>query len=197
MQGTEDDVVNWLHGNGLWKRAREPYEPLWIKGGGHCNLELHPDYIRHLCRFVQEMENVTTQIRLKKIRDTLKLHPKPPHPQAANTTCSRSCSCWDCCSCTCKMKCWKPRCPKSRCCFPNCCSANRCSVNCCRSCFNCPKCTNCCSCFGWPKCLTCCVPSCFKCSQPKCPSECCSCKGCCTWNCCCCCCSTTDQRRED
>ncbi|CAK9173452.1 unnamed protein product [Ilex paraguariensis] len=40
--------------------AREPYEPLWIKGGGHCNLELYPDYIRHLCRFIQEMENMTT-----------------------------------------------------------------------------------------------------------------------------------------
>ncbi|CAO2838052.1 unnamed protein product [Amaranthus hypochondriacus] len=196
IHGTEDDVVNWLHGNGLWKRAREPYEPLWIKGGGHCNLELHPDYIRHLCRFVQEMENVTTQIRLKKIRDTLNLHPKPRHPQPANTTCSRSCSCWDCCSCTCKMKCWKPHCPKSCCCSPKCCSANRCSVNCCRSCFKCPKCTDWCGCFGWPKCLTCCIPSCFKCSRPKCPSECCSCKGCCTWNCCCCCCSTTDQRRE-
>ncbi|KAK4389718.1 Alpha/beta hydrolase domain-containing protein 17B [Sesamum angolense] len=50
IHGTEDDVVNWLHGDGLWKKAREPYEPLWIKGGGHCNLELYPDYIRHLCR---------------------------------------------------------------------------------------------------------------------------------------------------
>ncbi|KAL2518407.1 alpha/beta-Hydrolases superfamily protein [Abeliophyllum distichum] len=50
IHGTDDDVVNWLHGDGLWKLAREPYEPLWIKGGGHCNLELYPDYIRHLCR---------------------------------------------------------------------------------------------------------------------------------------------------
>ncbi|GER48026.1 alpha/beta-Hydrolases superfamily protein, partial [Striga asiatica] len=66
--GTEDDVVSWLHGNGLWEMAREPYEPLWIKGGGHCNLELYPDYIRHLCKFIQEMENITTQVRLGKIR---------------------------------------------------------------------------------------------------------------------------------
>ncbi|KAL2901264.1 Alpha/beta hydrolase domain-containing protein 17C [Bienertia sinuspersici] len=91
-RGTEDDVVNWLHGNGLWKRAREPYEPLWIKGGGHCNLELYPDYIRHLCRFVHEMENMTSQTRLKKIRDDLNLHPKPRHPAPTKTTCSRSCS---------------------------------------------------------------------------------------------------------
>ncbi|KAK4364694.1 hypothetical protein RND71_016052 [Anisodus tanguticus] len=71
IHGTEDDVVNWLHGNGLWKMSRDPYEPLWIKGGGHCNLELYPDYIRHLCRFIQEMECMTTEVRLKKIRQTL------------------------------------------------------------------------------------------------------------------------------
>ncbi|KAA0053016.1 protein ABHD17B [Cucumis melo var. makuwa] len=55
IHGTEDDVVNWLHGNGLWKMSREPYDPLWIKGGGHCNLELYPDYIRHLCNFLSWM----------------------------------------------------------------------------------------------------------------------------------------------
>ncbi|KAK1307377.1 hypothetical protein QJS10_CPA10g01213 [Acorus calamus] len=80
IHGTEDEVVNWFHGNGLWKLAREPYEPLWIKGGGHCNLELYPDYIRHLCKFIHEMENITTQIRLKKIRQTL------PHLLKANST---------------------------------------------------------------------------------------------------------------
>ncbi|KAE8661895.1 plastidial glycerol-phosphate acyltransferase [Hibiscus syriacus] len=48
IHGTEDDVVDWLHGNGLWKMAREPYEPLWIKGGGHCNLELYPDYVGYM-----------------------------------------------------------------------------------------------------------------------------------------------------
>ncbi|KAL3619497.1 hypothetical protein CASFOL_037067 [Castilleja foliolosa] len=62
LSGTEDEVVNWLHGNGLWKLPREPYEPLWIKGGGHCNLELYPDYISHLCTFVREMENITTDV---------------------------------------------------------------------------------------------------------------------------------------
>ncbi|GJT12269.1 alpha/beta hydrolase domain-containing protein 17B [Tanacetum coccineum] len=32
IHGTEDDVVSWLHGNRLWKMAKDPYEPLWIKG---------------------------------------------------------------------------------------------------------------------------------------------------------------------
>nr|CAD1820803.1 unnamed protein product [Ananas comosus var. bracteatus] len=84
IHGTEDDVVNWLHGNGLYKLAREPYEPLWIKGGGHCNLELYPDYIRHLCKFIREMESITTAARLKKIRQTLDLPKKPYKPNAAN-----------------------------------------------------------------------------------------------------------------
>jgi len=182
-QGTEDDVVNWLHGNGLWKRAREPYEPLWIKGGGHCNLELYPDYIRHLCRFIHEMENMTTEVRLKKIRQDLKLYPNKPDQPANMTTCNRSCSCWDCCSCTCKMKCWRPRCPTS--------------------CFRWPKCSSCCSdCFRWPKCsICCCVPSCLKCSKPSCScSGCCSsCRGCSSCFscdcCCCCCCGSSDQKQ--
>ncbi|KAG6577735.1 Alpha/beta hydrolase domain-containing protein 17B, partial [Cucurbita argyrosperma subsp. sororia] len=62
IHGTDDDVVDWLHGNGLWKMSREPYDPLWIKGGGHCNLELYPNYIRHLCKFIQDMENITTKM---------------------------------------------------------------------------------------------------------------------------------------
>ncbi|CAK7356061.1 unnamed protein product [Dovyalis caffra] len=96
IHGTEDDVVNWLHGDGLWKMAKEPYEPLWIKGGGHCNLELYPDYIRHLCRFIHEMENITTEIRLKKIRQNLHLKPR-------SKTASNKC---------CRFKLWRPKCPE-------------------------------------------------------------------------------------
>ncbi|KAF9689614.1 hypothetical protein SADUNF_Sadunf01G0110700 [Salix dunnii] len=87
-KGTEDDVVNWLHGDGLWKMAKEPYEPLWIKGGGHCNLELYPDYIRHLCRFIHEMENITTEIRLKKIRQNLRQ--KPRSKSSSNKCCAQA-----------------------------------------------------------------------------------------------------------
>ena len=32
------------------------YEPLWIKGGNHCNLELYPEYIKHLKKFVGAIE---------------------------------------------------------------------------------------------------------------------------------------------
>ncbi|CAL9080165.1 unnamed protein product [Musa acuminata var. zebrina] len=101
IHGTEDDVVNWLHGHGLWKLAEEPYDPLWIKGGGHCNLELYPDYIRHLCKFIREMENLTTATRLKKIRQTLKL------PAKAAATTSTTTFTTNCC---CQIRCRKPNC---------------------------------------------------------------------------------------
>ncbi|GLT58528.1 hypothetical protein SLA2020_314140 [Shorea laevis] len=158
IHGTEDDVVNWLHGNGLWEKAREPYEPLWIKGGGHCNLELYPDYIRHLCKFIHEMENITTATRLQKIRQSLHL---PTRSNSTSVTfnkwcrirfCKPKCSacskprCIKCpslpeCSCcwrpSCIMCCWKPKCPKSKCLNPCCC-------------FKCLqwKCCSCCICCG-------------------------------------------------
>ncbi|KAI9111620.1 hypothetical protein K1719_017310 [Acacia pycnantha] len=133
IHGTEDDVVNWLHGNGLWKMAREPYEPLWIKGGGHCNLELYPDYVRHLCKFVQEMESMTTEKRLKKIRQNIDLKSRSTH----SSTCRLS----NCLS----TKCWRPSCcfccgeeGSTTVCYPNC-SRPRC---CCRM-----------RCFCWQCCM--------------------------------------------
>jgi hypothetical protein len=133
LQGTEDDVVNWLHGDGLWKMSKEPYEPLWIEGGGHCNLELYPDYIRHLSRFIYEMENITAEIHLQKIRQNLRI--KPRSENASNKCCgfklwrpkcseclrSRCIKCWWRPKCTqsrrpkcssCVACCWRPRCPK-------------------------------------------------------------------------------------
>ncbi|KAJ4837810.1 hypothetical protein Tsubulata_043899 [Turnera subulata] len=157
IHGTEDDVVNWLHGNGLFQMAREPYEPLWIKGGGHCNLELYPDYIRHLYRFIQEMETINTEIRLKKIKQHLQLKPRS---RPASSSC-------------CRFKLWRPRCPT--CSKPRCLKCSwrpKCFV-CCRL----PSCVKCC----WrPSCPKCPRPSC-----PKCPRPSCCCRiGCLRWPCC-------------
>ncbi|KAJ6849433.1 protein ABHD17B [Iris pallida] len=103
IHGTDDDIVNWLHGNGLWKLAKDPYEPLWIKGGGHCNLELYPDYIRHLSRFIRDMEGITTASRLKKIRQALQKKPaKVPNSAATTTTFTTNCCC--------RIRIRKPRC---------------------------------------------------------------------------------------
>lgn len=51
-QGTSDEVVDCSHGKQLHELCKEKYEPLWLSGGGHCNLELYPEYIRHLKKFV-------------------------------------------------------------------------------------------------------------------------------------------------
>ncbi|KAK3173889.1 hypothetical protein Dsin_032551 [Dipteronia sinensis] len=50
--GTADEVVDCCHGKQLWELSKEKYDPLWISGGGHCNLELYPEFIRHLKKFV-------------------------------------------------------------------------------------------------------------------------------------------------
>ncbi|KAH7441827.1 hypothetical protein KP509_03G056500 [Ceratopteris richardii] len=56
MHGTTDEVVNCSHGKQLWELSKEKYEPLWLKGGGHCNLELYLEYIRHLRKFISSVE---------------------------------------------------------------------------------------------------------------------------------------------
>lgn len=61
MQGTADDIVNWTHGKRLWELSKEKYDPLWIKGGGHCNLETYPEYIKHLKKFISAMEKLSAK----------------------------------------------------------------------------------------------------------------------------------------
>ncbi|KAE8659365.1 Detected protein of confused Function [Hibiscus syriacus] len=56
IHGTADDVVDCSHGKQLWELCKEKYEPLWVKGGNHCDLELYPQYIRHLKKFISVIE---------------------------------------------------------------------------------------------------------------------------------------------
>lgn len=136
--------------------AKDPYEPLWIKGGGHCNLELYPDYIRHLCRFIHEMETITTKTRLKKIKSNLHF---PKKSKSNPNTCSFCCinigqpECLKCCKSSCGWK--KPKCPDVK--LPKCPDVKL------------PKC---------PDCLRCgCGPcGCFMCCSCKC-----KCVNCCWW----------------
>ncbi|KAG4926771.1 hypothetical protein GLYMA_19G050600v4 [Glycine max] len=53
IHGTADEVVDVSHGKQLWELCKVKYEPLWVSGGGHCNLELYPEFIKHLKKFVQ------------------------------------------------------------------------------------------------------------------------------------------------
>ncbi|CAL9170004.1 uncharacterized protein LOC135593023 [Musa acuminata AAA Group] len=58
IHGTADDIVDWTHGKRLWELSKIKYDPLWIKGGGHCNLETYPEYIKHLRKFINAMEKL-------------------------------------------------------------------------------------------------------------------------------------------
>lgn len=59
IHGTSDDIVDWSHGRRLWELTNEKFDPLWIKGGGHCNLETYPEYIKHLRKFINAMEKLS------------------------------------------------------------------------------------------------------------------------------------------
>ncbi|GMJ13421.1 hypothetical protein like AT3G30380 [Hibiscus trionum] len=78
IHGTEDDVVNFSHGKRLWELCKEKYEPLWIKGGNHCNLELFPEYLRNLRKFILAIE------KLQRPCNGLDLKPNGQSHQAPN-----------------------------------------------------------------------------------------------------------------
>ncbi|XP_058102055.1 uncharacterized protein LOC131246165 [Magnolia sinica] len=61
IHGTSDEVVDCSHGKQLWELCKEKYEPLWLKGGNHCDLELYPEYIRHLKKFISTVEKSPSQ----------------------------------------------------------------------------------------------------------------------------------------
>ncbi|KAF1877592.1 hypothetical protein Lal_00040308 [Lupinus albus] len=61
IHGTSDEVVDCSHGKQLWELCKEKYEPLWLKGGNHCDLELFPEYMRHLKKFISTVEKSPSQ----------------------------------------------------------------------------------------------------------------------------------------
>lgn len=63
IHGTADDVVDCSHGKQLWELCKEKYEPLWLRGGKHCDLELFPEYIKHLKKFISTVEKSSSSKR--------------------------------------------------------------------------------------------------------------------------------------
>ncbi|KAK7823093.1 alpha/beta hydrolase domain-containing protein 17a [Quercus suber] len=53
LRGTFDEVMDFSHGKQLWELCKEKYEPLWLSGGEHYNLELYPEFIKYLKKYVQ------------------------------------------------------------------------------------------------------------------------------------------------
>ncbi|CAL0321704.1 unnamed protein product [Lupinus luteus] len=58
IHGTDDDVVDFSHGKQLWEQCKQKYEPLWIDGGTHCDLELYPQYRKHIKKFISVIEKL-------------------------------------------------------------------------------------------------------------------------------------------
>ncbi|CAO2822520.1 unnamed protein product [Amaranthus hypochondriacus] len=69
IHGTNDEIVDVSHGKRLWELSKEKYEPLWVKGGGHCNLETYPEYIKHLRKFLNSMEKLAITQPLKQLTE--------------------------------------------------------------------------------------------------------------------------------
>ncbi|KAK4360700.1 hypothetical protein RND71_019652 [Anisodus tanguticus] len=59
IHGTADDVVDCSHGKQLFDLCKQKYDPLWVEGGNHCDLELYPVYIKHLKKFLSTIEKST------------------------------------------------------------------------------------------------------------------------------------------
>ncbi|GJP63851.1 hypothetical protein CLOP_g10303 [Closterium sp. NIES-67] len=52
MHGTSDEVVDVSHGQMLVDACKRPFEPLFLEGGHHCDLEFFPEYLRCLRKYI-------------------------------------------------------------------------------------------------------------------------------------------------
>jgi hypothetical protein len=57
---------------------------LWLSGGGHCNLELYPDYIRHLKKFVSGLGKKLTKPDVKEVTATDDTSKKDTEPASVD-----------------------------------------------------------------------------------------------------------------
>ncbi|PQQ01727.1 protein ABHD17B [Prunus yedoensis var. nudiflora] len=69
IHGTEDEVVDFSHGKQLWELCKEKYEPCWLKGGNHCNLELYPEYLRHLRKLESSLKTIDNKEKARSSTD--------------------------------------------------------------------------------------------------------------------------------
>ena len=52
IHGMEDDMVDFSHGVGLYERAPNTVEPLWVPGAGHNDIEEYPQFFERLWQFL-------------------------------------------------------------------------------------------------------------------------------------------------
>lgn len=52
IHGTEDEVIDFSHGLGMYEKATRAVEPLWVEGAGHNDVELYSQYLERLKKLV-------------------------------------------------------------------------------------------------------------------------------------------------
>ncbi|KAH8404589.1 hypothetical protein KR215_000757 [Drosophila sulfurigaster] len=52
IHGTDDEVIDFSHGIGIYERCPKTVEPFWVEGAGHNDVELHPQYYERLRKFL-------------------------------------------------------------------------------------------------------------------------------------------------
>lgn len=52
IHGTVDEVIDFSHGEAIYKRCPRTVEPLWVQGAGHNDIENHREYIERLKKFI-------------------------------------------------------------------------------------------------------------------------------------------------
>lgn len=54
IHGTDDEVIDISHGIAIYEGAPQAVDPLWVEGAGHNDVELYPQYLDRLRRFIEQ-----------------------------------------------------------------------------------------------------------------------------------------------
>lgn len=78
IHGTEDEVIDFSHGLGIFEKCPKAVEPLWVEGAGHNDIELFNQYLDRLKKFVS--------VELKLSQEKAKVRDASAKTSAASTT---------------------------------------------------------------------------------------------------------------
>uniref|UniRef100_A0A0G4F166 AB hydrolase-1 domain-containing protein n=1 Tax=Chromera velia CCMP2878 TaxID=1169474 RepID=A0A0G4F166_9ALVE len=64
IHGTKDEIVPLWHGQELWRNAADPFEPFWVEGGGHNNIELlaRDPFFEKFSHFLKHLEETDPSV---------------------------------------------------------------------------------------------------------------------------------------
>lgn len=52
IHGTEDEVIDFSHGQSIYEKCPHAVDPLWVDGAGHNDVELYNSYLERLKQFL-------------------------------------------------------------------------------------------------------------------------------------------------